>query len=469
MDYLKLYIDGKWVDGHSNEHIAVENPATEKTVAQVPAGDSEDVNQAVSAAKHAFGNWQKTSLHDRLAYLSRSLEIFQSFEDELVQIEVSELGSPVSRTRKVHVVGPMKRFEKYLKIAPDFSFEKALPRSKILKEPVGIVGCITPWNYPLDQVMQKVIPALICGNTLVLKPSQVTPLSVYWLAEAFHRAQLPKGVFNLVTGRGAEVGNVLASHPDVDMISFTGSTAGGIEVGKLAMGTVKKIALELGGKSANLVLKGADYEKAVETSLNATFYNTGQSCTALSRLIVPSEDLSEIEGIIKKRSPEYQVGDPTDEETDIGPLSSKKQFDKVKFYVEKGVAEGAQLLVGNVPEKHSEGYFVEPVVFTKVSNQMKIAQEEIFGPVLCVIPYEGIDEGVRIANDSIYGLSGAVFGPKEEAEKIAAKIRTGNVYVNNGKWDPLAPFGGYKQSGIGREGGFYGLEEFVEIKTVFNQ
>lgn len=469
MDYEKLYLDGQWTESHSQELIAVENPATEETVAHVPAGDTEDVNRAVAAAKKGFAAWHTRPLQERLDFLWKSLEIFQGFQEQLVDIEVAELGAPVSWTRKAHVMGPIKRFEKYLKIAPDFSFEEALPKSKVVKEAVGVVGCITPWNYPLDQVIQKVIPALICGNGVVLKPSQMTPLSVYWLAEAFHQAGLPGGVFNLVTGRGAQVGNVLASHPKVDMISFTGSTAGGIEVGQLALGTVKKMALELGGKSANLVLKGADYQKAVITSLNSTFYNTGQTCAALTRLIVPQEDLPEIEALILEHANNYQVGDPKDETTAMGPLSSQKQFDKVASYVEKGLEEGARLLVGQVPEKQSTGYFVDPVVFTDVSSAMTIAQEEIFGPVLCVIPYNHLEEGIAIANDSVYGLSGAVFGPREEAEKAAAQIRTGNIYINGGKWDPLAPFGGYKQSGIGREGGFYGLEEFVETKALFNQ
>lgn len=468
MDYEKLYVDGQWTDSHSREFIDVENPATEEIFAQVPAGDEHDVNQAVAAAKKGFETWKKTTLQERLGYLSKSLEIFKSFQNELTEIEVSELGSPIARARRVHVESPMKGFEKFIKMAPDFSFEEELPRSRVIKEPVGVVGCLTPWNYPLDQVIKKVVPALICGNTVVLKPSQNTPLSVYWLAEAFHRAQLPKGVFNLVTGRGAEVGNVLASNPDVDMISFTGSTTGGKEVGKLAMETVKKTTLELGGKSANLVLSGADYEMAVTTSLNSTFYNTGQTCAALSRLVVPKENLAEIEALIVDKTQQYKVGDPRDEGTDMGPLSSKKQYDKVKHYVEKGVSEGAQLLVGNIPEK-DVGYFVNPVVFTKVTNDMTIAQDEIFGPVLCLISYDGIEEGIKIANDSIYGLSGAVFGPQAEAEETAGALRTGNVYINDGKGDPLAPFGGYKQSGIGREGGFYGFEEFVEIKAVFNQ
>ena len=253
------------------------------------------------------------------------------------------------------------------------------------------------------------------------------------------------------------------------MISFTGSTSGGIEVGKLALETVKKLALELGGKSPNLVLKGSNYEEAVKTSLNSTFNNTGQTCSALTRLIVPKEDLEKIEEIIIKEAESFKVGDPWKEETKVGPLSNKKQFDKVKYFVEKGIEEGAKLLVGEVPQKKDKGYFANPVVFSNVSNKMEIAQEEIFGPVLCVIPYEGIEEGIEIANDTIYGLSGAVFGPQEEAEDAAKRIKTGEIKINNGKWDPLAPFGGYKQSGIGREGGFYGLEEFVEIKTLFNK
>lgn len=468
MNNNQLYINGQWVDSISKEKIEVENPATEEIFEHVPAANEEDVNNAVKAAKSAFESWSNLSLDERLSYLNKAFEIFEGYQDDLIEIEIKELGSPRSWAKNAHVKGPTKRFENFLKIAKDFSFKDELPKATVIKEPIGVIGCLTPWNYPLNQVMQKVIPALICGNTVVLKPSQITPLSAYFLAEAFHKAELPPGVFNLVTGRGAEVGNVLASHKDVDMISFTGSTSGGIEVGKLALGTVKKLALELGGKSPNLVLRGADYHMAVSTSLNSTFNNTGQTCSALTRLIVPKEDLQEIENIIIEKSKGFIVGDPYEDETRVGPLSNKKQFDKVKYFVEKGIEEGAKLLVGDVPKKSGKGYFVNPVVFSNVSNKMEIAQEEIFGPVLCVIPYEDIEEGIEIANDTIYGLSSAVFGPEDEAESVARKIRAGEVNVNNGKWDPLAPFGGYKQSGIGREGGFYGLEEFVEIKTLFN-
>lgn len=469
MNNNQLYINGQWVDSISKDKIEVENPATEEIFEHVPAANEDDVNSAVEAAKSAFENWSKLSLDEKLGYLNKAFEIFEGYQDDLVEIEIKELGSPRSWAKNAHVKGPIKRFENYLKIAKDFSFKDDLPKATVLKEPIGVIGCLTPWNYPLNQVIQKVIPALICGNTVVLKPSQITPLSAYFLAEAFHKAELPPGVFNLVTGRGAEVGNVLASHKNVDMISFTGSTSGGIEVGKLALEKVKKLALELGGKSPNLVLRGSNYEEAVKTSLNSTFNNTGQTCSALTRLIVPKEDLEKIEEIIIKEAEYFKVGDPWEEETKVGPLSNKKQFEKVKYFVEKGIEEGAKLLVGEVPQKKDKGYFANPVVFSNVSNKMEIAQEEIFGPVLCVIPYEGIEEGIEIANDTIYGLSGAVFGPQEEAEDAAKRIKTGEIKINNGKWDPLAPFGGYKQSGIGREGGFYGLEEFVEIKTLFNK
>ncbi len=366
-----------------------------------------------------------------------------------------------------HVNGPIKRYENFLKIAKSFKYEQELDHAMVLKEPVGVVACLTPWNYPLGQVVQKVIPALLTGNTVVLKPSQNTPLSAFLLAESFDKAGLPKGVFNLVTGAGSEVGNVMASHPKVDMVSFTGSTDGGKEVAKLAIDSVKKIALELGGKSANVLLEGADYKKAVRRGLSSTFYNTGQTCAALTRMIVPKQALDEIEQIVIDEAKNFKVGSPDAQDTDIGPLSSKKQFDKVKRYLEIGLEEGAKLMLGEVPKSPSKGYYVNPAVFTNVKNSMRIAQEEIFGPVMVIIPYDTVDEAVQIANDSIYGLSGAVFGPQEKAEEVAKRIKTGSIYVNSGRHDALAPFGGYKQSGIGREGGYYGIEEFLETKSYF--
>ena len=467
MDFNKLYINGKWVVSHSNDTIEVENPADMSIIAKVPRGNEKDVNEAVEAASQAFEGWRTTPSEKRMEYLQRALEDFSAKKDEILDLEVKELGAPPAFAMDSHVIGPIKRYENFMKIAKDFKYEEELNHAKVLKEPVGVVACLTPWNYPLGQVIQKVIPALLTGNTVVLKPSQNTPLTAYLLAQSFDSAGLPAGVFNLITGAGSEVGNIMASHPKVDMVSFTGSTSGGKEVAKLAIDSVKKISLELGGKSANVILEGADYKAAVERGLSSTFYNTGQTCAALTRMIVPKDDLKEIEQLIIEESKNFKVGSPDEQDTDIGPLSSKKQFDKVKKYLEVGLEEGAKLLIGEIPENHSEGYYVKPAVFTDVKNSMRIAQEEIFGPVMVIIPYDDVDEAVRIANDSIYGLSGAVFGPQEKAEEVAKKIRTGSVYVNSGRFDALAPFGGYKQSGIGREGGYYGIEEFLESKSYF--
>lgn len=467
MNFNKLYINGVWEKAKSGAWIEVENPFTQQIITKVPRANAEDVSLAVEAAKKAFKTWQFTSLDTRIEILDKALQLLFKQEEELTQVEVNELGAPLKWSRFVHVMGPLKRFEKYLKLAKEIEWEISLPRSKVVKEPIGVVGCITPWNYPLDQVIQKVIPAMLTGNTVVLKPSQITPLSAFYLAHALEEAGLPQGVFNLVTGVGGEVGNVLAKHPDVDMISFTGSTAGGIEVSQMAMQTVKKVALELGGKSPHILLEADQYQAAVRQTLDSCFYNTGQTCSALTRLIVPKRDLKKIEEEILSQYSNYVVGDPHDEKTNIGPLSSKKQWLKVNQYILQGIEEGAKLLVGKVPVDHSQGYFVEPLVFSEVTPQMTLAREEIFGPVLCVIPYDSLDEAIEIANDSIYGLSAAVSGPVDLANDVAKQIKSGSVYINQGKWDPLAPFGGYKQSGIGREGGMFGLEEFLEIKAVF--
>lgn len=469
MNFEKLFIDGKWTEAHSSERIEVENPATLERIAKVPAGDKEDVQAAVEAARRAFEGWCKTPLSKRIAITAKAKDILNERFDEILELEIRELGSPISWTKNAHVKGPIKRIEHFLKIIEGFSFEEELGKSRIVREPVGVIAAITPWNYPLGQIVQKVIPAILTGNTVVLKPSQNTPLTSYILCEAFEQAGLPAGVLNLVTGRGAEVGNALATHPQVDMVSFTGSTDGGREVAKLALNGIRKIALELGGKSPLLVLRGANLEKAVRRAMDSVFYNTGQTCAALTRMIVPKEYLPQIEKLLQEGSLSYAVGDPTDEKVAVGPLASRKQFDKVKKYMEIGVAEGARLIVGKIPKEPKGGYFVEPSVFSDVRRDMVIAQEEIFGPVLCLIPYESEEEGIAIANDSIYGLSGAVFGPEEKAGEVALSLRTGTVYINEGRWDADAPFGGYKQSGIGREGGLFGLEEFVEIKTIFDK
>lgn len=469
MTFEKLYVDGKWIPSDSGEWIDVENPATGEIIGRVPRGNSEDVNKSVEAASLAFSDWAKTTVEKRIGYMEKVLEYMLSQKQILIDLETAELGAPVKWAERAHVNGPIGRLENYIRLIREFEFEKQLKHCRVVKEPIGVIGCLTPWNYPLGQVMQKIVPAILCGNTVVLKPSQMTPLSAGILAMAFEYARVPDGVFNLVTGRAGEVGNALALHKKVDMISFTGSTKGGKEVGKLALEGVKRIALELGGKSANVILRGADYEKAVKAGLSSCFYNTGQTCAALTRMLVPRDELPRIEGLIIEHAKTFIVGDPKLETSHIGPLASMKQYEKVKKYIEIGIDEGARLIVGEVPGTVKTGYFVKPCVFTDVRNDMIIAQEEIFGPVICVIPYDTIEEAIDIANDTVYGLSGAVFGPDEEAKTVAMAMKTGSVNINGGKSDIDAPFGGYKQSGIGREGGTYGIDVFLEIKAVFDE
>lgn len=473
MFYNKLYINGEWIDSNLGELIEVENPATREIIGSVPKGNEVDVKFAVESAAVAFEKWKDEPLDSRITYMEKALDYLKSQMDFLTLMEVAELGAPVKWAERAHVMGPIIRFENYIRLIKNYKFSEKLKHATIVREPVGVIGCITPWNYPLGQIIQKVIPALLTGNTVVLKPSQIAPLSSMVLADAFHNAKLPNGVFNLVTGRAGEVGNELAKNKQVNMISFTGSTAGGKEVAKLALDDIKKVALELGGKSPLVILEGADYELAVKAGLSSCYDNTGQTCAALTRMIVPRKALLEIETLIISNSKNYIVGDPMKKETQIGPLASLKQYLKVRAYIELGIDEGAKLIVGEIPknleELGTDGYYVKPTVFTNVNNQMRIAREEIFGPVICIIPYDSIDEAIKIANDTVYGLSGAVFGPDQLANQVALEIRTGSIYVNDGKRDIDAPFGGYKQSGIGREGGVYGLEEFLEIKSVYNE
>ncbi len=468
MNFEKLYINGEWVDGVSGEFIEIENPATLKVFAKVPRGNEDDVNKAVEAAKEAFKTWQFTGIEERISFMEKVCDYLKSNVDLLTDTIINELGCGYNFTHDVHVLDFVGEACNYVENAKKYEFETKLSKSIIRREPVGVVGGLTPWNFPLEQIVKKVVPALLAGNCVVLKPSQMTPLTAYILTDAIDKAGFPKGVFNLVTGKGAEVGNALALHKDVDMISFTGSTDGGREVAKLALSNIKKLALELGGKSAAVLLKGADYEHGIKCVLDTVFLNSGQTCNAFTRLLAPKDELLKVEKLVLEMSKNYKVGDPSDHSNDIGPMASKKQFDRVKKYVEIGVNEGAKMILGDVPKDCSNGYYIDPVVFSNVNNSMTIAQEEIFGPVLVIIPYETEDEAVEIANDSIYGLAGAVYGPSDEAAlSFAKKVRTGSIFVNKGTWDVNAPFGGYKQSGLGREGGIEGFEEFLEIKTIY--
>lgn len=468
MDFEKLYIDGEWTPASSGEWIDVENPADMKIFARVPRGAAEDIDRAARAAKAAFPAWAAKPLSERIALMERFLAIFRSQEEEIIDLEIKELGAPWSFAKSSHCEYQYTRVRSYIDLAPEVPMVEKMPLSTVYREPVGVVGCITPWNYPLGQVVQKVIPALLMGNTVVLKPSQHTPLSCYLMADAFDRAGFPKGVFNMVTGRGAEVGDAMATHPMIDMISFTGSTSGGIQVARQALGTVKRITLELGGKSPDIFLPMDDYDTAIRCCFNSIFLNSGQTCTALSRLIIPKSEEAKIEARLAAIVKEYTVGDPADHSVKVGPLASLSQYRKVRSYIEKGLSEGARLLAGGVPDAPVRGYYVEPTIFTGCTMDMTIARDEIFGPVLCVFTYETEDEAVALANDTRYGLNAAVYGPKERAVAVAKKIRAGNVYINDSPRDTAAPFGGYKESGLGREGGVYGMLEFTQQKALFD-
>lgn len=466
MNHEKIFINGEWISPSTLEKIEVENPADKSIVGSVPACKEEDVNKAVAAAKEAFKTWQYTDLNTRIDLTEKLLKELRNRVGDMQDIIVKELGAPREFAKNTQVVPYLDGIEHFIKMMREYPLEEKHDDFTVIKEPVGVVGALTPWNYPLGQITKKLAPALLTGCTIVLKPSQKAPLVSYILAECIEKAGFPKGVFNLVPGRGSDVGNPLALHPDVDLITFTGSTKGGKEVSKLAIQDIKRITLELGGKSPAVVLRGADLNIAVRTVLDKIYLNTGQSCSALSRIIIPVEEKENIEHIILAMTRDYNFGDPEGENIHVGPLSSKKQFDKVKSFIEKGLDEGAKMLLGEVP-KESKGYYVNPVVFTDVKNNMEIAQEEIFGPVLCVITYNTLEEALEIANDTKYGLSSAVFGPESKVLDVARKIKAGNSIINHGSQTYKAPFGGYKHSGVGREGGKYGLEEFLEIKSLF--
>lgn len=467
--YDCFFINGVWVKPHSDDVISLENPATGEVFAHVPDGTPEDVANAIEAAAQAQPAWAATPLCQRIERMQKALEIFRTYREEIIRLEALELGSPVSFSANSHCDYQFTRIESYIQECKNVPLKENFEQSTVVREPVGVVACITPWNYPLGQVVQKVIPALLMGNTVVLKPSQHTPLTSYLLVDSLGQAGFPPGTVNLVTGRGSRLGDTLATHPLVDMISFTGSTAVGIKLSQKALEGVKRISLELGGKSPFIWLPSEDYEPAINQLFGSVFYNSGQTCTALTRLLVPESDLEKVKALLLRRIPQLVVGDPMDPKTNIGPMASKAQYDKVLSYIELGQSEGAELLCGGRAPEAGKGYFIKPTVFVNVTNSMRIAREEIFGPVLCVITYKTVDEAVDIANDTPYGLNAAVFGERELALSVAKRIKAGNVYVNGGPRDVTAPFGGYKQSGIGREGGRYGLMEFTQLKATFDR
>jgi aldehyde dehydrogenase (NAD+) len=462
-----FYIDGQWVEPAGTDFIEVENPATEEIIGKVPAGTPADVDRAVAAARAAFDGWAETPVEERVKYLTRLQEALAARMDEVARTISAEMGSPLKFAQMVQAGLPLADIATAASGASEIRWTEQIGNSQVVLEPVGVVGAITPWNYPLHQVTAKIGGALAAGCTVVLKPSEVSPLSAYLLFEAIHEIGLPAGVVNLVTGYGPVVGEAIASHPEVDMVSFTGSTRAGTRVAELGAATVKKIALELGGKSANVILPDADLEKAVKVGLANCFINSGQTCTAWTRMLVHESQYDEAVKIAAEGAAGYTTGDPNDDATRLGPLVSGTQRERVVGYIEKGIAEGARLVVGGAERPHEKGHFVSATVFADVTNDMTIAQEEIFGPVLSIIKYSDEEEALRIANDSDYGLAGAVWaGDQDRAIAFAKKMKTGQVDVNGGSFNPVAPFGGYKKSGIGRELGRYGIEEFLQPKSM---
>jgi aldehyde dehydrogenase (NAD+) len=469
-DCRKFYIDGKWVNPTEARDFSVIDPATEEPIAAISLGTAADVDQAVAAAKHAFETYSQTSPDGRLALLRRIIEVYQLKMEEMAETISQEMGAPISLSRKAQAPAGLGHLLEIVKVLEHFNFEELKGSTLMRKEPIGVCGLITPWNWPMNQIVCKVAPALAAGCTMVLKPSEIAPLSAYLFAQILHEAAVPPGVFNLVNGDGPTVGAAIAAHPDVAMVSFTGSTRAGVAVAVAAAPSVKRVTQELGGKSANIILEDADFDKAVKQGAQECFRNTGQSCNAPTRMLVPRLKMAAAVVAARQAAEATKVGDPFAEDTGLGPLASKAQFEKVQRLITKGIEEGAKLIAGGPgrPEGINKGYFVKPTVFADVSNDMTIAREEIFGPVLCIIPYENEDDAIRIANDTPYGLSGFVTsGDRVRAGNVAKRIRSGNVHVNGARVDFGGCFGGYKQSGNGREWGEAGLGEFLELKAIF--
>jgi aldehyde dehydrogenase (NAD+) len=469
-DCRQFYIDGKWVNPAKVRDLAAINPATEEPVATLSLGNAADIDRAVAAAKKALDSYADTTVDERVALLRRIIEVYKSKSEEMAQAISLEMGAPISLSRAAQVPAGLAHLSEILKVLARFKFEEIIGSTLMRKEPIGVCGLITPWNWPMNQIACKVAPALAAGCTMVLKPSEIAPLSSFLFTEILHEAEVPPGVFNLVNGEGATVGAALAAHPDVGMVSFTGSTRAGIAVASTAAPTVKRVTQELGGKSANIVLDDADFERAVKEGVRSCFRNTGQSCNAPTRMLVPRARAASAAAVAKQVAEESVVGDPFSERTQIGPLSSQAQFEKVQGLISQGIREGATLIAGGPgrPEGLNKGYFVKPTVFANVSNDMTIARNEIFGPVLSIISYEDENDAVRIANDSPYGLAGFVSsGDVDRARRVAKRIRSGNVHINGARVDFGGCFGGYKQSGNGREWGEAGLQEFLELKAIF--
>ncbi|HEX3089119.1 MAG TPA: aldehyde dehydrogenase family protein [Ilumatobacteraceae bacterium] len=465
-------MNGRWVASAGTDTIDVLDSLTETVMGAIPAGVAGDVDDAVAAAKAAFPEWSTTPVEQRAKYMNEIADALDARLDELAALITRETGMAYSVSQPVQVGGAVYGFRQAATLVEAFTFESTVGNSLVVREPIGVVGCITPWNYPLLQIAAKVAFAMAAGCTVVLKPSEIAPIDAFILAEIVDQVGLPAGVFNMVSGYGPVVGEAIASHPDVDMVSFTGSNRAGRRVSQLGAETVKKIALELGGKSPNILLDDLDeagLRAAVTDGVGKAFANSGQSCDALTRMIVPRVRMAEAERVAAEAVAALKVGDPFEADVDLGPLASAAQRDRVQSYIQKGTDEGAELIVGGLgaPEDQPTGYYVRPTVFSNVTTKMTIAQEEIFGPVLAIMPYDDTDEAVAIANDTVYGLGGGVWSADaDRARSIARRVRSGQVEVNGGAANPDAPFGGFKQSGTGREYGVQGLEEFLEFKSI---
>ncbi|MBI3768703.1 MAG: aldehyde dehydrogenase family protein [Deltaproteobacteria bacterium] len=466
---LNFYIDGRWVPPATPKTLDVIDPSTEEPIGRISLGGAADVDRAVVAARRAFETYSRTSREERIALLERVMAAYQARLGDLAEMISLEMGAPMWLAKAAQAPSGLAHLAQTLEVLRAYPFVENKGTTRLVKEPVGVCGFITPWNWPVNQIMCKVAPALAAGCTMVLKPSEIAPLSAIVVAEILHEAGVPPGVFNLVNGDGATVGAAIAAHPGIEMVSFTGSTRAGVQVAKAAADNVKRVAQELGGKSANVILDDADLKATVKGGVRSCFTNSGQSCNAPTRMLVPRSRQAEAVAIAKAAAETVTVGDPRTEGTTIGPVVSRAQFDKIQRLIEAGIKEGAELVTGGPgrPDGLARGYYVRPTVFANVRNDMTIAREEIFGPVLAILPYDDEEEAIRIANDTPYGLSGYVAsGDPEHALRVAARLRTGNVHLNGAGPDFAAPFGGYKQSGNGREWGEHGFEEFLEVKAI---
>jgi len=467
--FLKFYIDGAWVDPAAPSTLGVVNPATEETFAQISMGSAQDVDRAATAARRAFAKYSEVTVEDRLSYLRRIIDGFKARLPELARTMTLEMGAPITFATQRQATVAHFHFEEAARVLAQYQFEERMGNGIVRREPIGVCGLITPWNWPLNQVASKVAPALATGCTVVLKPSEIAPLSSMLLAEIIHDSGIPAGVFNLVNGDGSTVGEAIAAHPEIDMVSFTGSTTAGIRVAKLAADTVKRVAQELGGKSANIILPDADLKAAVIEGVHACYTNAGQNCQSPTRMLVPRALREAVFDAAREAVDSIRLGDPLDPASTMGPLVSPAQFEKVQDLIQSGVDEGATVVAGGTgrPAELNRGYYVRPTVFGDVTPQMRIAREEIFGPVLSIMNYDTEDEAIEIANDTPFGLAGFVQSKDpQRARKVANRIRAGRVYLNGAPFDRSLPFGGYKQSGNGREFGLFGFEEYLEVKAI---